>query len=250
MRLAHLPAEILGRILDSKDSSYLVVTLWNCGDRLLSEKLTSGVQYVHLVSNLQHRCHWPRVLSELRHLRYLSINSDEDLLDNMNEWMEQLTALPATLEHLGLNSPDSSIAVAVLLPRFFDSHEPRHPIIARFPRLSSLDINAIDAADLEFLPPTITDLKTDKLCFNGSLYFPSSLQFLDATLVFNGPSQFSVLDSKLWELGDWLSLPSELTERYLDGRCDDLMPIDSRLAQQPPNCQQSVLPQDHITVAP
>lgn len=74
-RLSELPPEILGEILTGKHYSYLVIALWKCGDLRLNRNLANGITYINLKdTKLTSTSRYPKLLSQLKNLRYLSLD--------------------------------------------------------------------------------------------------------------------------------------------------------------------------------
>lgn len=116
--LLNFPSEILGLILNGSQFSYLILRLWKTGNRLLQEKLASGVTDVCLrtVSALPSK--YPLMLSKLRFLRHLSLASHSYIFEDPRQWQVELKKLPQTLETLKISSEDAISSLLNLSPRW------------------------------------------------------------------------------------------------------------------------------------
>ena len=95
--LAHFPASVLGLILGIPSSSYLIINLWKCGDLQLNSKLASGVYYARLSAEQVAFNRVPLLLSELRGLRHLHLESTKKLFDDTQTCLNALQNLPKGL---------------------------------------------------------------------------------------------------------------------------------------------------------
>lgn len=149
-----MSSEVLGEILNGVHRSYLVLDLWKTGNLLLQFKLSSAITHVCLRHpQFRHISRIPRLLSNLRALRHLSLCSVTDLLDSPLYWKPVLSTLSPTLETLSLQSTDMAQAFHNFDPA---SSADRLTVIksdlgrgqttwfdlgAIFPRLSRLEMN-------------------------------------------------------------------------------------------------------------
>lgn len=202
MMLSHLPSDLLGFILGESDSSYLVLDLWICGDKLLNAKMASSVTYIELELHPCHFGNYPRMLSEFRSLRYLSLKSSYDLMKNVADWRLELSKLSDGLETLRLESPDARCAFlnfapdwSLDSPSFIQTQYPRGrssfmDIESKFPKLHTLHLVSegdILADDLAGLPSTLTVLSTSYIIISTGTsskidQLPPSLLKLDADI--------------------------------------------------------------------
>lgn len=181
MSLAILPSDILGHILSSVHSSFLIVALWKCGDSLLSRKLAQGVEFVNLKdTRFDSISRYPKLLSELRSLRYLSINRGRfPLTSSPIELSLNLQELQGDkLTTLKLQSFDCGEGLFLYSGPLSDSTHPQ-PVVTRYPlgysryfdigrHFPSLETLKIDPRDIRFslvdfedfpgLPSTLTKL--------------------------------------------------------------------------------------------
>lgn len=100
MNLAGLSADVLGLLLSSASSSFLILRLWKCGNRALNSKLAAGVTHVHLDQVQALRSPYPRMLSELRQLRCLTLKALSSLMENLEDLVKELHKLPESLQEL------------------------------------------------------------------------------------------------------------------------------------------------------
>lgn len=171
--LLDLPPEILDHIIGSRDSSFVVINLWKCGNHLLQKKLASGLTYVHLEGSKFFPSLFPLLLCNLRALRYLSVSSPENLMKSVIGWKAVRSQLSSTLETLRLASHDSEHAFFNFAPgtdeddpEAIDTQYPRG--VSRFidmeklfPRLQTLDFggsSCLQFGDAAALPSTLTHL--------------------------------------------------------------------------------------------
>ena len=107
VKLANFPASILDHIIGNRDSSWVIFKVWVCGDRLLNEKLSQGLTYVHLTHRHLAPATFPRLLFKLRFLRYLAIQSNTELNQKLADWPLIMSSLSQSLETLQLEVPDA-----------------------------------------------------------------------------------------------------------------------------------------------
>lgn len=214
--LANFPPELLGQILSRKHSSYLLIPLWRCGNRSLNEKLALGVDYVDLKdTRLTSTSRYPMLLSQLRHLRYLSLNRGTwFLLSSSRDLSEELQKLNggqlATLRIISGEARDALVLHDAdkrerlgLPSRFFDLH-------SHFPLLTTLHIDGgvwtksdISESDLIGLPPTLTKLKAPHLRIEDptiSLFsrLPRSLLIWKTTISNISMSTSTAFSAEFW----------------------------------------------------
>ena len=190
-RLENLPASVLGSMLESESYSFLVIRLWKCGSAVLNAKLASCVTRLQLKAEL-FTCRFPRLILEMRGLRYLRVKSPGELTRNYSDWSSIAKNLPGSLEELRLDSKDAHLAFMNFAPQWQPNQrnyiETRYPLgLSRFidigsilPRLHTLELRAsngpdsIQPFDLPGLPSTLTSL-TATISFvygttNASIY--------------------------------------------------------------------------------
>lgn len=215
--LAHFPPDILGLILGSESSSFLVLRLWTCGNTILNSKLSTGLTFLCLKAMWSGHRGIPTLIQEFTSLRYLSLHSRAELLKNPADWQKVIKSFPRTLETLKLCSGDSKFALLNASPNK-DMIEPEYiystyergrsrfiDIGAYFPRLHTLGIDAssthsfwyssVSPSDFPALPPTLTRLIAQFTWQEPFLWslLPKSLIYLDAGLV--APKTDSELES-------------------------------------------------------
>lgn len=176
MRLADLPSDLLGLLLASKLTSFLIIPLWKSGDRILQHKLSVGVHFVDLDALGFVPCsRFPKLLSCLKNLRHLALSRGRlPLMPSEEDLSAELRKLDYhKLETLKISSLDASGALVL-----HDANERARlglqsklwTTASRFPVLSTLHIAAgkrgvsdIAASDFCGLPPTLTKLTTEIL---------------------------------------------------------------------------------------
>ena len=176
LNLANFPASILDHIIGNRDSSWVIFKLWICGDRLLNEKLSQGLTYVHLTHRYRQSATFPRLLSKLRNLRYLAIISKIELAEKLEAWPLIMPSLSQSLETLELEVPSTLRCLTNYALNSEGTVEPITSHYARgpsryidmdriFPRLHTLTL-ALGHFILEpielfaALPSNLTSLKT------------------------------------------------------------------------------------------
>lgn len=164
--LSNLPSDILGLILSTPASSFLLLRLWKCGDLLLNAKLSAGVTSVDLRHSPVLDSRFPLLLVELLKLRSLSLHSDAAGFA-LPRMMSQLPKLSKELHELEMSGPWAS---SFLKPTFV--LPPNHdadcaPVLTSLrgilPSLQTLRIlNTRQTPDLlgaiPFLPSSLTCL--------------------------------------------------------------------------------------------
>lgn len=172
-----LPSEVLGLIFGVSSTSYLVISLWKCGDRALHYKLAQGVTCMHLSALQGFSSKWPLMLSHLRSLRSLTIHAKEPMFNNTIHANQCLKSLNQSLKTLQIESPDFLECFLNPDPDFpdclattsYQRGESRFIDLEKlFPRLTSLEIcdptddpfttNTVHDSDLAALPDSLTKL--------------------------------------------------------------------------------------------
>lgn len=214
MNIVDLPKDILGQVLSYWDSSYLLIPLWKCGNRLLNSKLASGVQYIDLIHYSGLLSQYPLLISELTQLRHLHLKSPFIIMGNGLEWPDQLFKLPRTLETLSVESADLPHSIlnvshkstaSVFLPLKASIPTFRH----LFPRLSTLALDGQIEPFLLELPFALTSLTVPSLDSSCDLpiisILPRTLRFLNSFVkVRFMPSTTDSLKAA------WISAPPDL----------------------------------------
>ena len=171
--LSNFPASILDHIIGNRSSSWLIFKLWLCGDRILNEKLAHGLTYVRLVAKARLDSKFPRLLSKLRGLRYLSINARREIKEEPSDWPNIISSLTGSLETLKLSFLESHRCLMNFGPATPTcASKPIYTIYERgscefidigriFPRLHTLTLDKVRGQPLNFaaaLPSTLTSL--------------------------------------------------------------------------------------------
>ena len=250
--ITSLSPDILGLILYGRSSSYLLINLWKCGDRKLNEMLSKSVVYVHLSDYFKRsNSRWPKLLSELRQLRYLSIDrSSYPLKNTLSELSAEIQRLPPSLTtlklqfanvHLALlncdSTPDNSIKTQYErgLSRLVDMNRllPRLQTLKLFDKPKSAPI---EFADFAGLPDGLTSLSTRAIRIfdnNTSLTpLPRSLTELKAkvTCYDNKKTDFSVFPLSLTYIKR-LKLPLAHLPAHI--RVTEILPFDRQIVVRP-----------------
>lgn len=214
LSLAHLPAEILGQILELQGLSPALVNLWKCGNRILNAKISSHVTEVDLKGLPFCSFAPPRLLFQLRSLYSLSLTCELDCAF-FPEFMAQL---PDTLVNLEIKravqseayQPPCSSKLSI------DMHE-------RFPLLETFFLEAPRGFKGGYgsilLPHTITHLSLHVFClvYGEVEGAPESLLYmadLPRTLIqLSGTLEMQIYDlddDYLYE--DWSNAPPGLEQ--------------------------------------
>ena len=106
MNLSHFPHAIRDLIFNQFCPSYLIIELWKCGDLLLQSRLAHDVVEMHLSCDSILVSRYPRMISQLRSLRRLSLRSPHKLHGNPSTLQKELLMVAGTLESLKLVAPD------------------------------------------------------------------------------------------------------------------------------------------------
>ena len=239
-RLENLPASVLGSMLESESYSFLVIRLWKCGSSVLNTKLASCVTRLQLTAEL-FTCRFPRLILEMRGLRYLRVKSPGELTKNSKNWSSIAKNLPRSLEELHLDSKDAHLAFMNFAPKW---RPKQHEYIAKqyplgrscfvdiasiLPRLHTLEMrcssapNAIHPSDLPGLPSTLTSLtatinfvydttyasihstNTGLQVFGGASLLPPSLTALNGDIRLSFPQASP--EGRANALSDWSRAP-------------------------------------------
>lgn len=226
--LANFPAEILGLILSNPSYSYLVITLWKCGNAALNVKLSKCITHVVLRlhefvgrlrannSSLESRA-FPRLLSSLENLRHFSVSSSIPRvyrLGTAHSPRRELLELPPSLETLEVSSLDSELFLIDLpvetmgIGGGYDVDWSAHAIETKYERGTSKMINlgalfpklstlSLKGADLALREGDLTTFQNEDFAA-----LPDTLTKLGWTSIWANNT-----DAKLW----W-HLPRSLTE--------------------------------------
>ena len=228
MKLGHLPSEILGCILNPLENSFLFLRLWKCGNHILNRKLSLAITSVDLRHSDLVTSQYPRALSELSHLRHLSMISPYTLISNTGSWSIEVDKLSQTLESLFIDSTDQKSYLLNYDPKstldcpcYIRTQYARGvsrmiDLGSLFPSLRTLKIgeenDPLELSDFAALPPTLTYLATPRLCISIDkpvlmAYLPSSLQTLDSEVFIEFAKSSS---SNQFIFDDWAHPPPHL----------------------------------------
>lgn len=166
--LGFLPIEILDLTFGNEDFSYLLVTLWKCGDSQLNAKLARGITFLSLTSFWSEQVGLPKMLLQLGALRTLKLKSPGDFEKSTSQLVSLVKSLPKTLQTLELDGRQASLALLNVAPGWAE-YEPNFIITeyplgtsrmidmaTLFPSLETLRIPTLSVSDLPGLPPTLT----------------------------------------------------------------------------------------------
>lgn len=202
--LADLPSDILRHILHGSRYSFLTLVLWKTGDRHLQAKMVNGVDYLDLKDRrLASTSRYPKMISRLANLRYLSINrGNTNLMPTPKDLSEELQKLNGRkLETLKIKCLQSDQSFCNYVS-CVDGVAPTKPVFSEyrrgysyafdmekaFPSLQMLKIGYCDECLLAALPDSLTILKASSMAFqatsDGTMSkLPRSLLVLDLGLV-------------------------------------------------------------------
>lgn len=102
--ISDLPPHVIDQIIGNPDSSFVVIRLWLCGDKIFNDKLSKGVTLIDLKSHPLSTSTVPRIISQLRSLRHIKLYSSSGLVKEVKEWPGIMRSLPNTLESLAIHS--------------------------------------------------------------------------------------------------------------------------------------------------
>lgn len=178
--ISDLPSFVIDQIIGTRDTSYVVIKLWICGDFTLHNKLSNGITFLDLKSHPLRACRVPVVISHLRNLRHLSLYSRASFNKHPWKWRRIIRSWPNSIEFLSLYSSDQW---QHCLWRRHETHYTRGvsraiELETLFPHLHTLVLGNPKTKD-DPLPP----------CIDSSLFaaLPSSLTVLDAFIMFIPP---------------------------------------------------------------
>ena len=231
--MSFLIPELLDWMLGHPDTSYVVLSLWKCGNRNLQQKLAQGITELHLSHVKGLKSEFPRCLSKFTNLRHLSIKSKDLLMEIPMAWKIELSKLSRKLEVLDIECRDALYALLNTSPastkdnldliqtdRYGRGDTHWIDIGQLFPRLHTLRVigpkNAPSLISHDFagLPNTVTHLSCGKIVKDAADYWlmallPRSLRVLDADVVVNmDPPDIFEPATKL--LNDWSKAPPHL----------------------------------------
>ena len=165
--LSKLPASILAEIFSGDHISFLVVSLWQCGDSLLNEKLARNITSIDLKATQRHfHGFLPPMLYSLKSLRSLSLDRG-DLMFQVDgiDLIRQILRLDISkLEILKFGSRQLSRYYALNFARPGDPSPSLLDLSVTFPALRSLTlyqhVRSPVVSTLPNLPPNLTYLES------------------------------------------------------------------------------------------
>lgn len=219
--LAHLPIDVFRLLLSGRQRSYLVIDLWKCGNALLNLKLASSIEYLCLRdTRMSSTSRYPKLVSNLRNLRYFSINRrDHPLMASSADLSLEIRKLSSltTLKircfdcHHSLHNhtPESTYDSTNLIESLYERGESELiDMAAFFPKLTTLKLGrSADARDgylkdFAGLPPHLTTL-----CI--PLFNPTSETLLKLP---RSLTHFKTKFAYLPRVDDWKLAPPGLTD--------------------------------------
>ena len=154
--LCDLPPFVIDQVIGTRDTSYVVIKLWLCGNRQLHSKLSTGLTFLELQGHPLGTFCFPKLIKHLQSLRMFSIFCSGPLIRTGESPTSLIESLPPTLERLEL----------------FDDDAPKliwnHGIVTQYPRGPS------ESIDLETLFPRLrTLILCSEIQFITSDVFPA-----------------------------------------------------------------------------
>lgn len=114
---ASLPAELVDAIL-GQDMSSCVIKLWNCGDRSMQHKISTGITKMTLVDHREHTSNrFPKFITELRSLRELTVDRDGRLMPYYLDIPKHVRCLPSTLTKLTIRVQECTKIIRAPTPK-------------------------------------------------------------------------------------------------------------------------------------
>lgn len=200
-QLAQLPGDVLAHILLGRDVSFSVITLWKTGNTLLTATLANSITYVNLKDiERTSTSRWPKCLSSLQNLQYLTINrSSGYLMGSEAQLSTEIRQLSPKLRLLCIESLDAVKAFfnyangGSVIETLYDKGLSRlFDIQATFPALETLHAQGVDrgepssfpAQDLCGLPDYLTFLYLPPTLQVDPSHLPRRLQAIDTSITF------------------------------------------------------------------
>ena len=225
--LSSLPQNLIDTIMDF-DMSPSVIKLWISGDRMMQHKISTGVTKIKLIDRrLVTSGRFPKFITELRSLRYLTIDRDGYAMPYYRDIPKLIRCLPSTLKKLKILVKDSVLCIYPPTPKG-TSGSSSHSLVyvasvttlhdwtfARaFPQLETLELDfnrrdypkhrSWDHGDFSLLPPSLTSLTIP----------PGPFHDIDEAFASSMPRQLQVLKIRLTPFlsaSAWSQLPPHLT---------------------------------------
>lgn len=172
--LRNFPTEILAQILNTPQSSNLVINLWKSGDRILQHKIASCITILDIRdTRVGSSSRYPKLISCLPKLTSLRIERGRAWLMSSPILLSyELAKLPPSLTSLTLSSADSPRGLLnygsdgkVINSKYPRGESELYNWGKVFPSLESLEIadfehdTSISPTDFAGLPPTLTRLR-------------------------------------------------------------------------------------------
>lgn len=213
--LAQLPSEILGLAFSNSSYSFLIFKLWKTGNKLLTSKLRLCMTHLSLTCLKNNLPQLPPVLFELKNLRFLSLECEQELLRDPTGWPAEIKKLPETLETLSIATTDAHLSLLNYVPGCtvdaMDFVQTRYTLGSSrlidlerlFPALHTLKLDSqigfcnlgdssLSSSDFAGLPSTLTSLNVNTRissfkAHEGPAQLPRSLRFLFGRVACSGP---------------------------------------------------------------
>lgn len=135
--ISDLPPFVIDQILGFRDTSFVVIKLWLCGDKRFNAKLSEGLTYFHLQSHPYAKPKFPRIVSNLRSLRHFSIFAYGSLAPQ-HKWPGIVRSWPSSLESLAIHLMTSTTASGTTSRRFTREASPPRSSLRRSSLVSTL----------------------------------------------------------------------------------------------------------------
>ena len=190
-----LPPFALDQIIGTRDTSYVVIKLWLCGDFKLHNKLSTGLTFLELKNHPYGAFTVPKVISHLQSLRHLSLHSRKELFNVYDTALcrEAIRSWPSSLESLSIQSADTwkSCLFQSETSRYTRGTSRAIEFETLFPRLRSLTFGAVgftlslDSSFFAALPASLTELDVPidvKAPFDTFLSLPPTIRLLKGRL--------------------------------------------------------------------
>lgn len=155
--LADLPADLLAAILGVNELPTDFLKLWVCGHKNLCSRLALGLSRIELFGHRLLKAKFPRLLLQLRSLRFLRLDSSNTAQLGPDSLLSLLLSLSPTLESLHLYAMDGKTLQENLVQ--WSSRDLNFGLL--YPRLHTLELGSghlVSAGTIAFLPPTLTHL--------------------------------------------------------------------------------------------
>ena len=147
--LCDLPPFVIDQVIGTRDTSYVVIKLWLCGNRQLHSKLSAGLTVLELYGNPFESFCFPKLIQHLRSLRTFVISGIGSLIRTGESPTSLVESLPPTLTKLHLHASDGW--QKLIWNHGVVTQYPRGPsqtidLEALFPHLHTLVLSSSDTA--------------------------------------------------------------------------------------------------------